>query len=72
MNNEMKFIEMRGVQLMHLLGPDEIKPEELREAGLTDKCLVRVNHTSKDATRSVRLSETGIPGLTPFRLPAGR
>jgi len=43
MNNEMKFIEMRGVQLMHLLGPDEIKPEELRDAGLTDKCLVRVN-----------------------------
>ena len=43
MNNEMKFIEMRGVQLMHLLAPDEIKPEELREAGLTDKCLVRVN-----------------------------
>ena len=43
MNNSMKFIEMRGAQLMHLLGPDEIKPEELRQAGLTDKCLVRVN-----------------------------
>jgi hypothetical protein len=39
----MKFIEMRGVQLMHLLSPDEIKPDELRKAGLTDKCLVRVN-----------------------------
>lgn len=39
----MKFIEMRGSQLMHLLSPDEIKPEELRKAGLTDKCLVRVN-----------------------------
>jgi hypothetical protein len=39
----MKFIEMRGLQLMHLLSADEIKPEELRKAGLTDKCLVRVN-----------------------------
>jgi hypothetical protein len=39
----MKFIEMRGLQLMHLLSEDEIKPEELRKAGLTDKCLVRVN-----------------------------
>jgi hypothetical protein len=39
----MKFIEMRGVQLMHLLSPEEIKPDELRKAGLTDKCLVRVN-----------------------------
>jgi hypothetical protein len=39
----MKFIEMRGAQLMHLLSPDEIKPDELRKAGLTDKCLVRVN-----------------------------
>jgi hypothetical protein len=43
MNNEMKFIELRGAQLMHLLGPDEVKPDELRKAGLTDKCLVRVN-----------------------------
>jgi hypothetical protein len=39
----MKFIEMRGSTLMHLLGPDEATPEELRAAGLTDKCLVRVN-----------------------------
>ena len=39
----MKFIEMRGDQLMHLLSPDEIRPEELRETGLTDKCLVRIN-----------------------------
>jgi len=39
----MKFIELRGHQLMHLLGPDEIRPEELRQAGLTDNCLVRVN-----------------------------
>ncbi len=39
----MKFIEMRGSTLMHLLGPEDIKPEDLRAAGLTDKCLVRVN-----------------------------
>ncbi len=39
----MKFIEMRGDQLMHLLSADEIKPQELRAAGLTDKCLVRIN-----------------------------
>ncbi len=39
----MKFIEMRGSTLMQLLGPDEVKPEDLRAAGLTDKCLVRVN-----------------------------
>jgi hypothetical protein len=39
----MKFIEMRGSTLMHLLGPDEMKPEDLRASGLTDKCLVRIN-----------------------------
>lgn len=39
----MKFIEMRGSTLMHLLGPEDIKPEDLRATGLTDKCLVRVN-----------------------------
>ena len=39
----MKFIEMRGSTLMHLLGPEEMKAEDLRAAGLTDKCLVRVN-----------------------------
>jgi hypothetical protein len=39
----MKFIEMPGSTLMQLLGPDEVKPEDLRAAGLTDKCLVRVN-----------------------------
>jgi hypothetical protein len=39
----MKFIEMRGSTLMNLLSPGEVKPEDLRAAGLTDKCLVRVN-----------------------------
>ena len=39
----MKFIEMSGAQLMKVLGPHEVKPEALRTAGLTDKCLVRVN-----------------------------
>jgi hypothetical protein len=39
----MQFIEMTGGTLMHLLGPEEVKPDELRAAGLTDKCFVRVN-----------------------------
>lgn len=39
----MKFIEMSGETLMRILGPEEAKPAELRAAGLTDKCLVRVN-----------------------------
>ena len=39
----MKFIEMTGATLMHLLGPEDIKPEDLRASGLTDKCFVRVN-----------------------------
>ena len=26
----MKFIEMSGATLMHLLGPDEMRPEDLR------------------------------------------
>ncbi len=39
----MKFIELSGKSLMHLLGPEEMKPDELRAAGLTDRCLVRVN-----------------------------
>jgi hypothetical protein len=39
----MKFIELSGAQLMKVLGPHEAKPEALRSAGLTDKCLVRIN-----------------------------
>jgi hypothetical protein len=39
----MKFIEMSGATLMRILGPEEVKPDELRSAGLTDKCFVRVN-----------------------------
>lgn len=39
----MKFIEMNGKALMSMLEPDEISPEELRQAGLTDTCLVRIN-----------------------------
>jgi hypothetical protein len=41
--SSMKFVEMSGAMLMRILGPHEVKPEELRAAGLTDKCLVRVN-----------------------------
>jgi len=39
----MKFIEMSGRALMSMVEPDEITPEQLRKAGLTDTCLVRVN-----------------------------
>ena len=38
-----KYIEMTGRALMTLLEPDEVSPEALRRAGLTDTCLVRVN-----------------------------
>ncbi len=39
----MKFIEMSGATLMKVLASDEVSPEELRAAGLTDHCLVRIN-----------------------------
>lgn len=34
---------MNGRALMSMLEPDEVSPEELQQAGLTDTCLVRVN-----------------------------
>jgi hypothetical protein len=39
----MKFIEMSGRALMSMLEPDEVSPEELQQAGLTETCLVRIN-----------------------------
>ena len=39
----MKFIEMNGRALMSMLEPDEVSPEDLQQAGLTDTCLVRIN-----------------------------
>lgn len=39
----MKFIEMTGKTLLSMLEPDEVAPEDLRQAGLTDTCLVRIN-----------------------------
>ncbi len=40
----MKFIEMTGADLMNMLGPtDTTTPEQLQGAGLTEKCLVRIN-----------------------------
>ncbi|HEY2146482.1 MAG TPA: hypothetical protein VGH32_01005 [Pirellulales bacterium] len=39
----MKFIEMSGSELMKVLGPDEVTPDQLKAAGLTEKCLVRIN-----------------------------
>ncbi len=39
----MKFIEMSGAQLMTVLSSDEVSPAELKSAGLTENCLVRIN-----------------------------
>ena len=39
----MKFIELTGAQLSRLLKPDEMEPEQLRSAGVTDETIVRVN-----------------------------
>ena len=41
--SNLKFIELTGGASMKMLGPNEVKPEALRAAGLTDKCFVRVN-----------------------------
>jgi len=40
----MKFIEMSGVTLLMLLQEGEAKPEDLKNAGVTDESIVRVNH----------------------------
>ncbi len=39
----MKFIEMTGAQLLAMLRADEGDPDQLRQAGLTDTTIVRVN-----------------------------
>jgi hypothetical protein len=39
----MRFIELSGAQLMSVLSDNEATPEELKAAGLTDQCLVRIN-----------------------------
>ena len=39
----MKFIEMTGRALMSMLAPDEVSPDQLQRAGLTDTCLERIN-----------------------------
>lgn len=43
MGATMKFIEMTGAQLMSCLTENEATPEELKAAGLTNGCLVRIN-----------------------------
>jgi len=40
----MQFIEMSGAVLMDLVTSDEVKADELREAGVQEDSLVRVNH----------------------------
>jgi hypothetical protein len=39
----MRFIELSGAQLMSALTDNDATPEELKAAGLTDNCLVRIN-----------------------------
>jgi hypothetical protein len=39
----MKFIEMSGATLKSLLSEDEMKPEQLASAGVSDESIVRVN-----------------------------
>lgn len=39
----MQFIEMAGKTLMRVISPDELHPEELKSAGVTDESVVRVN-----------------------------
>jgi len=39
----MKFIELTGAQLLQMLREDEGDPEELKQAGLADQTIVRVN-----------------------------
>lgn len=39
----MRFIEMTGEQLMSVLSENEATPQELKAAGLTELCLVRIN-----------------------------
>jgi hypothetical protein len=39
----MKFVEMSGGEVMEILNPDEVTPQQLQAAGLTERCLVRIN-----------------------------
>ena len=43
----MRFIEMSGKRLLNIIGPDEIKPEELKEAGVTPDSLVVVQSAGR-------------------------
>ncbi|MEX2118400.1 MAG: hypothetical protein WD847_02220 [Pirellulales bacterium] len=39
----MQFIEMSGKSLLSVVQSDEVDPEQLRELGVTDDSLVRIN-----------------------------
>lgn len=39
----MQFIEMAGLTLLKVISPEEVHPEELKKAGVTDASVVRVN-----------------------------
>jgi hypothetical protein len=42
-NSTMRFIEMSGKALLTILNADEVSPDDLKKAGLTEQCLVRIN-----------------------------
>ncbi|MBX7167930.1 MAG: hypothetical protein K1X74_16470 [Pirellulales bacterium] len=58
----MKFIELSGKTLYRLLQPDEIDPEELRKAGVSEDSLVRINPQGDIEVRKTRSWEV-IGGL---------
>ncbi|MGE3406885.1 MAG: hypothetical protein AB7I37_08730 [Pirellulales bacterium] len=39
----MRFIEMTGATLLRVIDKDEMRPEDLRKAGVSDNSIVRVN-----------------------------
>jgi hypothetical protein len=39
----MKFIEMSGATFIHTLKLDEFQPEDVKAAGVTERCVVRIN-----------------------------
>jgi hypothetical protein len=49
----MKFIELSGKSLRALLKRDELSPEELADAGVTDDTIVRINEQGDIEVRRV-------------------
>ena len=66
----MHFIEMTGGQLMSVLSENEATPEELKAAGLTEQCLVRINQQGDIEVR--RNDGWDSPGSDPCGSPRRR